>query len=155
MKKIEDNSYSYEIKISVVFDKLELTNAFLSEMLQKFNELGVINVNVTMTKITDRVIAQKPAIEKTTTRGRVRSKQTTQSVKDSIKNYIREKGAVTRKDLIDHIRKQLGTQYKETTIVQKVDKTIKDLIKSGEIRKQRRGFFEIGNTIGESEVQAE
>lgn len=155
MKKIEDNSYSYEIKITVVFDKLELTNAFLSEMLQKFNELGVINVNVTMTKITDRVIAQKPAIEKTTARGRVRSKQTTQSVKDSIKNYIREKGAVTRKELIDHIRKQLGTQYKETTIVQKVDKTIKDLIKSGEIRKQRRGFFEIGKTIEESEVQAE
>lgn len=163
MRKPETHSYSYEVKVSVTFDNLESTNAFLNDILSRFNQIGVTNVNVNMTRVIDKdteLKVEQPVElpeshlipEKKGRISRRRPTQTAQDMKNLIKKYIEEKGSATRKDLLDLTRQHFGDRYKETTVVQKTDIIVKALLESGEIRRKTRGIF-VSGEVTETETQ--
>lgn len=164
MIKSENMFYSYEVKFSMNSTNLDLINSFIGEFLQRFNKLDVTNFSVSIVKIKDagrQVFVELPAgvqeeVEKKPRKRareeRPRSKETLEEMEKFIKNTMAERKSISRKDLVDLAKEEYKDRYKETTIIQKVDLIIRQLIENGVIQRKARGIFELVE-LSESQVQ--
>jgi wobble nucleotide-excising tRNase len=146
----------YEFKITTSSKDLNSINAFIGEILQKATRLGVDSVSISINTLKGTIIrkgaepetkvfeeAEVRVPRKRGRKERVRVADGTNQMKEAIQKFSEEKRRFHRRDLMKLLKEQFKDVYKETTITQKADMIIKDLIKAGFLRKNARGIFEM------------
>jgi len=146
----------YEFKITTSLKDLNSINAFIGEILQKASSFGVDSISISINTLKGAIIRKgaeseikvSEEAEARAPRGRGRREKVrvvdgTNQMKEAIKKFSEEKRNFHRRDLMKLLKEQFKNVYKETTITQKADMIIKDLIKDGFLRKNARGIFEV------------